>query len=158
MCAHNAEVAAKAGKKDHLNCWQVCKLIADPVLNRSQTGDTNLMQFPWSKHPFCGSLIESYIDYYLSVLDIQMAAMLACCFASACANCKRFACSGKDCQKISQINNNEPEKRVKQTSLPMKNSVSDVLNESDLNRDERELAILLLWRHRHRIDFEFDAN
>lgn len=124
MCTHNAEVAAKAGKKDHLNCWQICKLIADPVLN--QTDDTSLMEFPWSKHPFCGSLIESYIDYYLSVLDIQMAAMLACCFASACSNCKRFACSGRDCQKISQITNVEMEKKPnRQSSLPMKNSVSD---------------------------------
>ena len=126
MCTHNAEVAAKAGKKDHRNCWQVCKLIADPVLNQSQTDDTSLMESPWSKHPFCGGLIESYIDYYLSVLDIQMAAMLACCFASACSNCKRFACSGRDCQKTCQISNGEPERKpVRLSSLPMKNSVSD---------------------------------
>lgn len=46
MCTYNAEIAAKAGKKDHLNTWSVCKLISDPNLNQN-TDDCSLMEFPW---------------------------------------------------------------------------------------------------------------
>lgn len=118
MCTYNAEIAAKANKKDHLNTWMICKLISDPILNSAQnSSDTSLMEFPWPKHPFNGSLIESFIDYYLSVFDFQMAAMLICCFESFCPNCKRFACSGKNCQITGQTNN-EQEKKSKLSCQP----------------------------------------
>lgn len=128
MCTYNAEVAAKIGKKDHLNTWSVCKLISDPNLNQDPD-DCSLMDTPWSKHPFGRSLIDSLIDYYLSILDIQMACLLICCFASFCHNCKRFACSGKNCGILNQSNNlsNEQDKKPKLSILP-KNSVSKLKN------------------------------
>lgn len=122
MCAYNAEVAARCGKKDHLNSWLVCKLISDSNVNQANN-DSSLMEFPWPIHPFARSLIDNLIDYYLSVRDIQMAAMLCCVFSSSCLNCKRFSCSGKNCQIFSQVNVQQ-DKKPKMSSQPIKSSVS----------------------------------
>lgn len=127
MCTYNAEVAARYGKKDHLNSWSVCKLISDLNVN-PLNNDSSLMDFPWPVHPFARSLIESLIDYYISVRDLQMAAMLACCFSSFCLNCKRFACSGKSCEIPCRVieQPHQQDKKLKTSNQSIKNSVSNL--------------------------------
>jgi hypothetical protein len=86
MCTFNANLAGSINKRDHFNSWSLCKLIADPSVT-SKTHDW------WNANAFGRKMLESLVEYHINNLDIQMAVMLLCCFASRCFKCDQAACS-----------------------------------------------------------------
>lgn len=75
VCKKNAQIAATIGRKDLVNMWNLVALAASPP-----SSETTQYYVDWNKHPFAREMIESMINYYSSVHDIQTAAMLACIF------------------------------------------------------------------------------
>ncbi|XP_076318578.1 WD repeat domain 59 isoform X2 [Tachypleus tridentatus] len=79
VCKKNASVAAEFGRKDLVQVWQLAALIASSELFPSSDPDDGV---PWSQHPFGRQLLQSLINHFIKIHDIQTAAMLCCVFHS----------------------------------------------------------------------------
>lgn len=58
MCEMNAKVAAKNGRRDLFQTWNLVKLSAQ-IFKKSLTDNCNMMEPPWPVHPFGKKLIQS---------------------------------------------------------------------------------------------------
>ncbi|XP_013408136.2 GATOR complex protein WDR59-like [Lingula anatina] len=77
MCNKNAAAAAAVGRRDLVQMWQLVSLVSSSSLVPNQNPDS---EPPWAVSPFGGQLIDSLIDHYSSLCDVQTLAMLCCAF------------------------------------------------------------------------------
>ncbi|VDI29347.1 WD repeat-containing protein 59 [Mytilus galloprovincialis] len=77
MCKHNTSVAATVGRKDLVQLWSLVALTADKRLQSSDDPDEGP---PWGRHPFGRNLMQSLMEYYIKLRDVQTLAMLCCVF------------------------------------------------------------------------------
>uniref|UniRef100_T1J4A1 WDR59/RTC1-like RING zinc finger domain-containing protein n=1 Tax=Strigamia maritima TaxID=126957 RepID=T1J4A1_STRMM len=78
MCAKNANAALLAGRKDLVQLWSIITLIANPSLNLN--ADHSGSESPWAHHPFGRKLLQSLMNHYIKIGDIQTVAMVCCVF------------------------------------------------------------------------------
>ncbi|XP_063862216.1 GATOR2 complex protein WDR59-like isoform X2 [Scylla paramamosain] len=76
-CTYNRDAAAAVGRKDLVQVWSLAAHTAS--LGPSSAQNT---EFPWAHHPFGRKLINSILDHYLALCDVQTATMLACVFGT----------------------------------------------------------------------------
>ncbi|XP_050688408.1 GATOR complex protein WDR59-like isoform X5 [Eriocheir sinensis] len=76
-CTHNRDAAAAVGRKDLVQVWSLAAHTAS-----LGPGPAHNMDFPWAQHPFGQKLINSLLNHYLALSDVQTATMLACVFGS----------------------------------------------------------------------------
>ena len=77
ICEHNREVCAKAGKTELARMWDI---LSDVAVMMKQFDDGKPTVPPMSLFPLGRPLIESYIEYYLQLFDIQTVAMIVAVF------------------------------------------------------------------------------
>ncbi|XP_071547445.1 GATOR2 complex protein WDR59 isoform X3 [Panulirus ornatus] len=80
-CAHNRDAAAAVGRKDLVQVWSLAAATASigPGLS---TNASEYTDSPWTHHPFARKLINSILDHYLFLNDVQTATMLCCVFGT----------------------------------------------------------------------------
>ncbi|XP_033625882.1 GATOR complex protein WDR59-like [Asterias rubens] len=79
MCSLNAKAAAKVGRSDLVQVWSLVALSTSNELKPSSVPDDEI---PWAQHPFGRQLLQTLLDHYSSIHDIQTLAMLCCTFGS----------------------------------------------------------------------------
>nr|XP_027223649.1 GATOR complex protein WDR59-like isoform X3 [Penaeus vannamei] len=77
-CTHNRDAAAAVGRKDLVQVWS----LAAATASSSVLGGTESNDFPWTHHPFARRMINSLLDHYLALTDVQTATMLSCVFGT----------------------------------------------------------------------------
>ncbi|XP_042204351.1 GATOR complex protein WDR59-like isoform X3 [Homarus americanus] len=80
-CTRNRDVAAAVGRKDLVQVWSLAAATASlgPGLG---TNTSEYTDSPWTHHPFARKLINSILDHYLTLNDVQTATMLCCVFGT----------------------------------------------------------------------------
>ncbi|XP_028416243.1 GATOR complex protein WDR59-like isoform X1 [Dendronephthya gigantea] len=74
ICERNRKAAVASGRADLVQTWSILGLIMDPKLKPSPSES----ETPWASHPFGRKLLDSLLDYYNGMHDIQMLAMISC--------------------------------------------------------------------------------
>ncbi|KAG1704370.1 GATOR complex protein WDR59 [Nymphon striatum] len=83
MCTKNANAAAAIGRKDLVQLWLLVAL----NLNNSKAVEND--EQPWAKHPFGRQMLQSILDHYIQMQDVQTVAMLCCALGSRTENQSR---------------------------------------------------------------------
>ncbi|XP_058820049.1 GATOR complex protein Wdr59 isoform X1 [Topomyia yanbarensis] len=94
MCHHNKQVAEKYGRPDLVQCWSLAEMIAQP--NTDFDTDDDML---CSQNPFAKSLLESLINHFANIYDIQTAAMLCCAFGRHCPSMYEISRSSSSSSK-----------------------------------------------------------
>lgn len=73
LCNQNIQMAAQAGRYDIIKIWQILKFVT-----YSDSFDTGYLEFgqPWPFSIFGRKLINNIIDNYVTMNDVQSAAMI----------------------------------------------------------------------------------
>ena len=80
LCLKNAEVAASIPsmeRKDLVQAWSLLSLVMAKKLTPEPRLERTFVH-PWSLHPFGRKLVDSLFQYYESVKDVQMLALMSC--------------------------------------------------------------------------------
>ncbi|CAH1780353.1 unnamed protein product [Owenia fusiformis] len=80
-CTKNANLAASLGRKDLAQMWSMVAIANNKMLKPGEDPDKGA---PWAMSPFGRNLIESLIEYYSSLYDVQTLAMLCAVFSEKC--------------------------------------------------------------------------
>lgn len=73
FCEKNKKAAMMVGRQDLVHSWSLLALIMDSKLTPSPSSS----EAPWASHAFGRKLINSLVDYYIKISDIQMLAMIS---------------------------------------------------------------------------------
>ncbi|XP_052233615.1 GATOR complex protein WDR59-like isoform X3 [Dreissena polymorpha] len=77
MCEHNKIEAASVGRRDLVRLWSLIPVIHNPSLHPDLNPDAGT---PWAQRPLGRGMVESLMNHYKSIGDIQTLAMLCCVF------------------------------------------------------------------------------
>ncbi|KAL4234056.1 GATOR complex protein wdr59 [Mactra antiquata] len=77
MCEHNMKQAASVGRKDLVRLWSLIPITCSSVLKPSNNPDDGT---PWAQQSFGRKMLESLIEYYKKIYDVQTLAMICCIF------------------------------------------------------------------------------
>ncbi|XP_070757892.1 GATOR2 complex protein WDR59 isoform X3 [Enoplosus armatus] len=76
-CKKNAAAALTAGRRDVAKVWALASAATSQDLNPDSDPDT---ETPWARHPFGRQLLETLLDHYSHMSDVQTLAMLCSVF------------------------------------------------------------------------------
>ncbi|XP_069174036.1 GATOR2 complex protein WDR59 isoform X5 [Procambarus clarkii] len=80
-CTRNRDAAAAVSRKDLVQVWSLAAATAS-LGSDSSTNASDYTDSPWTHHPFARKLINSILDHYLTLNDVQTATMLCCVFGT----------------------------------------------------------------------------
>ncbi|KAL3859727.1 hypothetical protein ACJMK2_009928 [Sinanodonta woodiana] len=83
MCQHNMKAALAVGRKDLVQLWSLISQISNPNLMSNPSFDPGS---PWALNPFGRQMLESLMQYYQQIYDVQSLAMICCVFWSKQGN------------------------------------------------------------------------
>uniref|UniRef100_A0A1A8MIQ7 WD repeat domain 59 n=1 Tax=Nothobranchius pienaari TaxID=704102 RepID=A0A1A8MIQ7_9TELE len=78
-CQQNAAAALTVGRRDVAKVWALAAAATSQDLNPDFDPDT---ETPWARHPFGRHLLETLLDHYSQMSDVQTLAMLCSVFRS----------------------------------------------------------------------------
>lgn len=81
-CQKNAAAALKVGRRDVAKVWALASAATSQDLSPDSDPDT---ETPWARHPFGRHLLETLVDHYSHMSDVQTLAMLCSVFRSQAA-------------------------------------------------------------------------
>ncbi|XP_053694110.1 GATOR complex protein Wdr59 isoform X1 [Sabethes cyaneus] len=129
MCRHNKQVAEKYGRPDLVQCWSLAEMIAQP--NTDFDTDDDML---CSQNPFAKSLLESLINHFAKIYDIQTAAMLCCAFGRHCPSAFELSRSSSSSSKsanqshlLSGLRKIKPSGSPYHTILPVESTNSNAV-------------------------------
>ncbi|KAJ8252576.1 hypothetical protein COCON_G00218880 [Conger conger] len=76
-CQRNASAALTVGRRDAAKVWALASAATDCDLSPNSDPDAGT---PWARHPFGRHLLETLLDHYSKMSDIQTLAMLCSVF------------------------------------------------------------------------------
>ncbi|XP_042276196.1 GATOR2 complex protein WDR59 isoform X1 [Thunnus thynnus] len=76
-CQKNAAAALSAGRRDVAKVWALASAATSQDLSPDSDPDT---ETPWARHPFGRHLLETLLDHYSQMSDVQTLAMLCSVF------------------------------------------------------------------------------
>ncbi|XP_075869141.1 GATOR2 complex protein WDR59 isoform X2 [Nelusetta ayraudi] len=76
-CQKNAAAALAVGRRDVAKVWALASAATSEELNPKADPDT---ETPWARHPFGRHLLETLLDHYSHMSDVQTLAMLCSVF------------------------------------------------------------------------------
>ncbi|XP_029000003.1 GATOR complex protein WDR59 isoform X2 [Betta splendens] len=76
-CQKNAAAALVVGRRDVAKVWALASAAASQELSPDSDPDT---ETPWARHPFGRQLLETLLDHYSHMSDVQTLAMLCSVF------------------------------------------------------------------------------
>ncbi|XP_054627018.1 GATOR complex protein WDR59 isoform X3 [Dunckerocampus dactyliophorus] len=76
-CQKNAAAALAAGRRDVAKVWALASAATSRDLSPDSDPDTNA---PWASHPFGRHLLDTLVDHYSHMSDVQTLAMLCSVF------------------------------------------------------------------------------
>ncbi|KAF3686154.1 GATOR complex protein WDR59 [Channa argus] len=77
MCQKNAAAALLVGRRDVAKVWALASAATSQDLSPDPDPDT---ETPWARHPFGRHLLETLLDHYSHMSDVQTLAMLCSVF------------------------------------------------------------------------------
>uniref|UniRef100_A0A3B3RWG4 WD repeat domain 59 n=1 Tax=Paramormyrops kingsleyae TaxID=1676925 RepID=A0A3B3RWG4_9TELE len=80
-CQRNATAALAVGRRDLAKVWALASAATSGGLSPNAEPDAGA---PWAQHPFGRLLLETLLDYYSKMSDIQTLAMLCSVFEAQC--------------------------------------------------------------------------
>ncbi|XP_048829115.1 GATOR complex protein WDR59 isoform X1 [Brienomyrus brachyistius] len=80
-CQRNATAALAVGRRDLAKVWALASAATSGDLSPNAEPDAGA---PWAQHPFGRLLLETLLDYYSKMSDIQTLAMLCSVFEAQC--------------------------------------------------------------------------
>ncbi|XP_035678671.1 GATOR complex protein WDR59-like isoform X2 [Branchiostoma floridae] len=79
MCTRNAAAANQVGRKDLVQVWSLAVLALSADLAPSSSPD---LECPWAQHPFGRRLLQTLLEHYSKLCDVQTLAMLCCAYGA----------------------------------------------------------------------------
>lgn len=76
-CQKNAAAALAVGRRDVAKVWALASAATNQDLSPDSDPD---METPWARHPFGRHLLETLLDHYSQISDVQTLAMLCSVF------------------------------------------------------------------------------
>ncbi|XP_001870851.2 GATOR complex protein Wdr59 isoform X1 [Culex quinquefasciatus] len=131
MCRHNREVAERCGgRPDLVQCWSLAEMIAAPATSTVVAADFDTDDdMLCAQNPFAKSLLESLINHFARIYDIQTAAMLCCAFGRHCPSLYELSRSSSSSSKsvnqshlLSGLRKIKPSGSPYHTILPVDNT------------------------------------
>ena len=79
ICTENAILAESQSRKDLVQLWNLIGMLMHPfVYNNNAFQQSPLLSIPWSSHPMVANLINSMLNHYELLKDIQTLAVISC--------------------------------------------------------------------------------
>ncbi|XP_036391076.1 GATOR complex protein WDR59 isoform X3 [Megalops cyprinoides] len=90
-CQRNATAALAVGRRDLAKVWALASAATGCDLSPNSDPDAGT---PWARHPFGRHLLETLLDHYSKMSDIQTLAMLCSIFEAQCSPQDYFSLFG----------------------------------------------------------------
>ncbi|XP_020495862.1 GATOR2 complex protein WDR59 isoform X2 [Labrus bergylta] len=90
-CQKNAAAALTVGRRDVAKVWALASAATNQDLSPDSDPDT---ETPWARHPFGRQLLETLLDHYSQMSDVQTLAMLCSVFRAQAAPADSYSLYG----------------------------------------------------------------
>ncbi|XP_074522971.1 GATOR2 complex protein WDR59 isoform X1 [Halichoeres trimaculatus] len=91
-CQKNAAAALTVGRRDVAKVWALASAATNQDLSPDSDPDT---ETPWARHPFGRQLLETLLDHYSQMSDVQTLAMLCSVFKAQASPADCFSLFGQ---------------------------------------------------------------